>query len=74
VARELAYTLAGGATGGGSDGNTAAAVGAATLDGLGPAGAHAHNPAEYIEIASIAPRIALLGGIITRCGSGALSA
>jgi glutamate carboxypeptidase len=64
VARELGYTLAGGATGGGSDGNTAAAVGAATLDGLGPAGAHAHNPEEYIEIASIAPRIALLGGII----------
>lgn len=72
VARELGYTLAGGATGGGSDGNTAAAVGAATLDGLGPAGAHAHNPQEYIEIASIAPRIALLGGIIAAIDNDAV--
>jgi acetylornithine deacetylase/succinyl-diaminopimelate desuccinylase-like protein len=31
----------------------------------------AHNPGEYIEIDSIAPRIALLTGIITRIGSGA---
>jgi len=66
VARELGYTLTGGATGGGSDGNTAAAIGAPTLDGLGPVGGHAHNPGEYIEIASIAPRIALLSGVITQ--------
>ena len=68
VAHELGITLTGGATGGGSDGNTAAAIGAATLDGLGPAGGHAHNPGEYIEIASIAPRIALLGGVIAGVG------
>ena len=72
VARELGYSLAGGSTGGGSDGNTAAAVGAATLDGLGPVGAHAHNPGEYIEVASIAPRIALLGGIIGAVGAGTI--
>ncbi len=69
VARELGYTLTGGATGGGSDGNTAAAIGAPTLDGLGPVGGHAHNPGEYIEIASIAPRIALLSGVIARVGA-----
>jgi glutamate carboxypeptidase len=69
VAHELGFALTGGATGGGSDGNTAAAVGAPTLDGLGPAGGHAHNPGEYIEIASIAPRIALLGGLIARVGA-----
>ena len=69
VALELGYTLTGSPTGGGSDGNTAAAVGAPTLDGLGPAGGHAHNPGEYIEIESIAPRIALLGGLIARGGS-----
>jgi glutamate carboxypeptidase len=69
VARELGYTLTGGATGGGSDGNTAAAIGAPTLDGLGPVGGHAHNPGEYIEIASVAPRIALLSGIIARVGA-----
>ena len=68
VAHELGFALVGGATGGGSDGNTAAAVGAATLDGLGPVGGHAHNPGEFIEIASIAPRIALLGGLIARIG------
>ncbi len=69
VAQELGFTLTGAATGGGSDGNTAAAVGAATLDGLGPAGGHAHNPGEYIEIASIAPRIALVGGVIAGVGA-----
>ena len=66
VAAELGYDLVGGATGGGSDGNTTAALGAPTLDGLGPAGGMAHNPGEYIEIMSIAPRIALLGGLIQR--------
>ncbi len=66
VAHELGFALIGAPTGGGSDGNTAANVGAATLDGLGPAGAHAHNPGEYIDIDSVAPRIALLGGLISR--------
>ncbi|HEY7850366.1 MAG TPA: M20 family metallopeptidase [Ktedonobacterales bacterium] len=69
VAHKLGYTLTGGATGGGSDGNTAAAVGTPTLDGLGPAGGHAHNPGEYIEVASVAPRIALLGGVIAGVGA-----
>ena len=69
VARELGYALTGSPTGGGSDGNTAAAIGAPTLDGLGPAGGMAHNPGEYIEIASIAPRIALLAGLIARVES-----
>ena len=70
VAHELGFALVGRATGGGSDGNTAAAIGAATLDGLGLAGGAAHNPGEYIEIESIAPRIALLGGTITRVCAG----
>ncbi len=66
VAAELGYTLTGSPTGGGSDGNTTAAVGTPTLDGLGPAGGMAHNPGEYIEVDSIAPRIALLAGLINR--------
>lgn len=70
VATELGYTLTGSATGGGSDGNTTAALGVPTLDGLGPAGGMAHNPGEYIEIESIAPRIAMLAGIIERVGMG----
>lgn len=66
VAAELGYELTGGATGGGSDGNTTAAAGVPTLDGLGPAGGMAHNPGEYILIESIAPRIALLAGLMVR--------
>jgi glutamate carboxypeptidase len=66
AARTQGLTLTGSPTGGGSDGNTAAGMGTPTLDGLGPAGGHAHNPGEYIEIESIAPRIALLGGLLAR--------
>jgi glutamate carboxypeptidase len=69
VAAELGYILTGSPTGGGSDGNTTAAIGTPTLDGLGPAGGMAHNPGEYIEIDSIAPRIALLAGLIARVGA-----
>jgi glutamate carboxypeptidase len=65
VASELGYTLQGGPTGGGSDGNTTATAGTPTLDGLGPAGGKAHNPGEYIEIDSVAPRVALLAGLLT---------
>ncbi|HKS68871.1 MAG TPA: M20/M25/M40 family metallo-hydrolase, partial [Ktedonobacterales bacterium] len=73
LAREEAATLGlslrGEPTGGGSDGNTAAALGVPTLDGLGPAGGQAHNPGEHIEIASVAPRIALLAGLLRRVGA-----
>lgn len=71
VAAELGYTLTGSPTGGGSDGNTTAAVGTPTLDGLGPAGGKAHNPDEYIEVDSIAPRVALLAGLIARINGNA---
>jgi glutamate carboxypeptidase len=46
--------------GGGSDANHTAALGIPTLDGFGPVGAGFHSPAEYLEIASIEPRIRLL--------------
>lgn len=65
-AAELGLTLRGEPTGGASDGNTAAALGVATLDGLGPAGGLAHNPDEFITIASVAPRITLLVGLLRR--------
>ncbi|HEU5438731.1 MAG TPA: M20 family metallopeptidase [Ktedonobacterales bacterium] len=73
-ARTLGLALRGEPTGGGSDGNTAAALGVPTLDGLGPAGGKAHNPGEYVEIASLAPRIALLTGLLRRLGAGELPA
>jgi glutamate carboxypeptidase len=65
-AAALGLTLRGEPTGGASDGNTAAALGVATLDGLGPAGGLAHNPGEFITVASVAPRIALLAGLLRR--------
>lgn len=52
------------AVGGGSDANLTAALGVPTIDGLGPVGGGFHSPEEYLETASIAPRIALLQEII----------
>lgn len=44
--------------GGGSDGNTAAAMGIATLDALGPRGQHFHTPDEYIDVGTLVPKAA----------------
>ncbi len=52
--------------GGGSDGNTSAGLSIPTLDGLGAAGAHAHNPDEYIDLDSLPIRISLLAGLVQR--------
>lgn len=52
------------AVGGGSDANHTAALGIPTLDGFGPVGAGFHSPAEYLETASIEPRIRLLRRVI----------
>jgi glutamate carboxypeptidase len=35
-----------------------------SLDGLGPIGGNDHSPAEYLEVASIVPRTALLAGLL----------
>ena len=53
-------------SGGGSDGNYLSPLGVAVLDGLGPVGGNLHTDAEYLELESIAPRGALLGGLIER--------
>ncbi|GAL45435.1 MULTISPECIES: M20 family metallopeptidase [Citrobacter freundii complex] len=53
------------AVGGGSDANLTAALGIPTLDGLGPVGAGFHSADEWLDIASIEPRIRLLNRIIT---------
>lgn len=55
-----------GPTGGGSDGNYLSPLGVAVLDGLGPVGGNLHTNEEYVELDSIAPRGALLGGLIER--------
>lgn len=51
-------------SGGGSDGNFTGALGIATLDGLGVAGAGAHTFEEHLLISSLAPRCRLLAGLL----------
>ena len=53
------------AVGGGSDANHTAALGIPTLDGLGPVGAGFHSKDEWLDIASIEPRIRLLRRVIS---------
>ena len=50
--------------GGGSDGNFTAALGVPTLDGLGCPGAGAHVESEHILWRQLAPRAALLAGLL----------
>jgi glutamate carboxypeptidase len=66
VARELGFDLKDAATGGASDANTTSAAGTPTLDGLGPIGGNDHAPGEWIDLDSVAPRLALLAGVLTR--------
>jgi len=64
VAATLGFTVNGAATGGASDASFVAAEGTPVLDGLGPIGGLDHGPDEYIEVASIVPRTALLAGVM----------
>lgn len=64
LAKSLDIDLVGVTTGGGSDGNFTAALGVATLDGLGADGAGAHTHEEYILKDSVRPRTALLANLI----------
>jgi glutamate carboxypeptidase len=68
VAAELGFELGEGATGGGSDGNFTAALGVPTLDGLGAEGDGAHAAHEHVLVDRLAPRAALLAGLISRIG------
>jgi len=69
TARDLAARcgiaeLDGVAVGGGSDGNFTAALGVPTLDGMGAVGDGAHAEGEYVVIAEMAPRAALVTEMI----------
>jgi glutamate carboxypeptidase len=50
--------------GGGSDGNFTAAIGVPTLDGLGAVGDGAHAEGEYVELAAMPERTALLAALV----------
>jgi glutamate carboxypeptidase len=70
VAREVAAALGRdlqeGSTGGGSDGNFTGALGVPTLDGLGPVGDGAHAAHEYVDVAELPWRAALVAGLLNR--------
>jgi len=68
-AAALGFTLGEASTGGMSDANFCAASGVPVLDGLGPIGGDDHSPNEYLEVDSIAPRTALLAGLIVRAAA-----
>jgi glutamate carboxypeptidase len=69
LATELGFDLDDVATGGASDGNTAASAGRPVLDGLGPVGGGAHSPGEWMDVASVPERTALLAGLIATLGA-----
>lgn len=71
LAREAAEALGLGplesaAVGGASDGNLTAALGIPTLDGLGAVGGNGHAPGEWVDVASLATRAALVAAIVVR--------
>jgi glutamate carboxypeptidase len=68
LARRLGFEVRDAATGGASDANTTAGMGVASLDGLGPVGGMDHSPEEYLEVATIVPRTALLAALILAIG------
>jgi glutamate carboxypeptidase len=64
LARDLGFELLEASTGGGSDGNFTAALGIPTLDGMGAVGGGAHARHESVLIEHLAPRTALLAGML----------
>lgn len=70
IGQDLGETKRGGV----SDGNFAAAMGKPVLDGLGCNGAGAHALHEHILFSTIAPRAALMHGMLTSARFNALAA
>jgi glutamate carboxypeptidase len=64
LAAEIGIVLDEAATGGASDGNFTAALGIPTLDGMGAVGEGAHAGNESVLMEHLAPRIALLAGML----------
>jgi len=64
LASELGFALEEAATGGASDGNFTSALGIPTLDGMGAVGEGAHAANESVVIRHLAPRTAMLAGML----------
>lgn len=58
------------ATGGASDANFVSALGVPTLDGLGPVGGGDHGVDEWLDLRSVADRVALLAGLVVAVAEG----
>ena len=70
AAAEIGLTLTEGSAGGGSDGNFTAALGIPTLDGIGAIGDGAHALHEHVEVDALAPRAAVIAGLLARLVRG----
>jgi glutamate carboxypeptidase len=68
IAGLLGFSVEHVSTGGASDASYTSSFGIPTLDGLGPIGGLDHSPDEYLLVSSIAPRTALLSGLIATVG------
>jgi glutamate carboxypeptidase len=66
AANDLGFATNDAHTGGMSYANYLAELGLPVIDGLGPVGGNDHSPGEYISVASIVPRTALLALLMTR--------
>lgn len=64
LARDMGLSLEESSTGGGSDGNFTAAIGAPTLDGLGAVGDGAHSLRENVLVRALPERAALLACLL----------
>jgi glutamate carboxypeptidase len=64
LAADLGISLDEAATGGASDGNFTSALGVPTLDGMGAVGEGAHASHESVLLDHLAPRTALLAGML----------
>jgi glutamate carboxypeptidase len=64
IGADIGITLNDASTGGASDANPIAGMGVPVLDGLGPIGGDDHSLSEWLEVASISPRVALLAALL----------
>lgn len=64
IANLLGFSVRHVLTGGASDASFVTSHGVPALDGLGPIGGRDHSPDEYLVLSSVAPRTALLAGLI----------
>ncbi len=71
AARDLGFEIQDVSTGGASDGNYTAALGAPTLDALGPVGGKAHNAAEeWLNLDTVVLRAAMLAKLMVAIAEG----